>query len=201
MCSAWGCVSALEPAAQRELYAPGAIALARSCWTFWRTAPHDAELALFSSHEAAPTRRTAPCAARSWEHRAARAPRRGLLMLDGGAATLGVVLGRSGHPGHGALGSHPMGAGDRVLDEDMLRAFARRDWNRVHGAKEAAWSELRESHGAVGLLVLASAATEHVGACTELRSDEARREDLAAHVTLKRRIDGANAKLSRTCSD
>ena len=78
-----------------------------------------------------------------------------------------------------------------------LRAFAHRDWTAVERAKLDYWVELASTAGAGPALAIADALRRHAARFAALGDDAGRAEDLAHHVTLKRRIDAASRRLGR----
>jgi hypothetical protein len=79
-----------------------------------------------------------------------------------------------------------------VRAED-LRAFGQRDFARVERAKLAYWARLRAERGPEPALRAAEVLRLHVAAHARDSLAEARRQDLAHHIRLKRRIDAASA--------
>src|SRR5512147_1687359 len=79
-----------------------------------------------------------------------------------------------------------------VREED-LQAFAQRDWARVERAKLAYWARQYAEHGPAPAMRAAEMLRLHVQAHTGGSMGAQRRQDLAHHIRLKRRIDAASA--------
>jgi hypothetical protein len=74
-----------------------------------------------------------------------------------------------------------------------LRAFARRDFIRVDRAKQEFWAQQYALHGPSPAIRAAAMLRRHVMAQTRSSLSSERRQDLAHHIHLKRRIDAASA--------
>jgi hypothetical protein len=82
------------------------------------------------------------------------------------------------------------------VDREAVRVFAGRPWWRVEAAKRRYWAEEFARTGAAGALRAAEALRLHMRATRpEWPAEDDRREDLAHHRELKRRLDRASRAL------
>jgi hypothetical protein len=84
-----------------------------------------------------------------------------------------------------------------VRPED-LRAFAERDWAAIAAHKRSYWIDLVEELGPLPALRAADALREHVARfASAAAAARSRREDLAHHIEVKKKIDAAGRAFRR----